>query len=97
MMTYRPFTVDEETGEIGEFPHFALFNERNWGLIIYDEVHLLPAPVFRITAEIQVCRGLGLTTTLLQTVWLSTLVQTWATPAALGVKVEVAMPLIVPV
>lgn len=66
MMTYRPFTVDQETGEIGEFPHFALFNERNWGLIIYDEVHLLPAPVFRITAEIQARRRLGLTATLVR-------------------------------
>ncbi len=66
MMTYRPFTVNEDTGEVGEFPHFALFNERNWGLIIYDEVHLLPAPVFRITAEIQARRRLGLTATLVR-------------------------------
>ncbi len=49
-----------------EFPHFALFNSRNWGLIIYDEVHLLPAPVFRITAEIQATRRLGLTATLVR-------------------------------
>jgi len=66
IMTYRPFTVDEQTGEIGEFPHFGLFNERDWGLIIYDEVHLLPAPVFRITAEIQARRRLGLTATLVR-------------------------------
>ncbi|MFP4345062.1 MAG: DNA repair helicase XPB [Anaerolineales bacterium] len=49
-----------------EFPHFALFNQEDWGLIIYDEVHLLPAPVFRITAEIQARRRLGLTATLIR-------------------------------
>lgn len=49
-----------------EFPHLALFNERDWGLIIYDEVHLLPAPVFRMTAEIQARRRLGLTATLVR-------------------------------
>jgi DNA excision repair protein ERCC-3 len=49
-----------------DFPHFALFNERDWGLIVYDEVHLLPAPVFRITAEIQARRRLGLTATLVR-------------------------------
>ncbi len=49
-----------------EFPHFGLFNENDWGLIIYDEVHLLPAPVFRITAEIQARRRLGLTATLVR-------------------------------
>ncbi len=49
-----------------EFSHFSLFDSRNWGLIIYDEVHLLPAPVFRITAEIQSRRRLGLTATLVR-------------------------------
>ncbi|WP_319478762.1 DNA repair helicase XPB [Marispirochaeta aestuarii] len=48
------------------FPHFALFRARDWGLIIYDEVHLLPAPVFRVTAEIQAVRRLGLTATLVR-------------------------------
>jgi len=48
------------------FPHFRIFNALHWGLIIYDEVHLLPAPVFRITAEIQACRRLGLTATLVR-------------------------------
>lgn len=48
------------------FTHLPLFNERNWGLIIYDEVHLLPAPVFRMTAEIQGKRRLGLTATLIR-------------------------------
>ncbi len=50
----------------GPFPHFRLFNDRDWGLIIYDEVHLLPAPVFRVTAEIQARRRLGLTATLVR-------------------------------
>ena len=58
-MTYRP-------KKDGDFPHFTLFNERDWGLIIYDEVHLLPAPVFRVTAEIQARRRLGLTATLVR-------------------------------
>jgi DNA excision repair protein ERCC-3 len=52
--------------ETEEFEHFALFDARNWGLIIYDEVHLLPAPVFRITAELQARRRLGLTATLVR-------------------------------
>jgi DNA excision repair protein ERCC-3 len=50
----------------GAFPHFELFNVENWGLIIYDEVHLLPAPVFRYTADIQAKRRLGLTATLVR-------------------------------
>ncbi len=49
-----------------QYPYFSVFNERNWGLIIYDEVHLLPAPVFRITADIQSKRRLGLTATLIR-------------------------------
>ncbi|NEW05442.1 DEAD/DEAH box helicase family protein [Paenibacillus sp. SYP-B3998] len=49
-----------------EFSHMRLFNEREWGLIIYDEVHLLPAPVFRATANIQATRRLGLTATLIR-------------------------------
>jgi len=48
------------------FTHFQLFRARNWGLIIYDEVHLLPAPVFKVTAEIQAMRRLGLTATLVR-------------------------------
>ncbi|MCL2135379.1 MAG: helicase-associated domain-containing protein [Candidatus Bathyarchaeota archaeon] len=46
--------------------HFELFSKRNWGFIIYDEVHTLPAPVFRITAELQTKRRLGLTATLVR-------------------------------
>ena len=49
-----------------EYPHLGLFTSRDWGLIIYDEVHLLPAPVFRVTAEIQARRRLGLTATLVR-------------------------------
>jgi DNA excision repair protein ERCC-3 len=59
IVTYRP---DRE----GDFPHFKLFDERDWGLIVYDEVHLLPAPVFRVTAQIQARRRLGLTATLVR-------------------------------
>jgi DNA excision repair protein ERCC-3 len=50
----------------GPFKHFSLFNERNWGLIIYDEVHLLPAPIFRAVANLQSRRRLGLTATLVR-------------------------------
>jgi DNA excision repair protein ERCC-3 len=59
IITWRP---DRDS----EFPHFKLFRERPWGLIIYDEVHLLPAPVFRVTAELQAVRRLGLTATLVR-------------------------------
>jgi DNA excision repair protein ERCC-3 len=48
------------------FPHLDLIRRADWGLIIYDEVHLLPAPVFRVTAEIQSRRRLGLTATLVR-------------------------------
>jgi DNA excision repair protein ERCC-3 len=59
IITWRP-------GRDSDFPHFRLFRERHWGLIIYDEVHLLPAPVFRVTAELQAVRRLGLTATLIR-------------------------------
>lgn len=49
-----------------EFQHFGLFKKRGWGLVIYDEAHLLPAPVFRVTAELQTVRRLGLTATLVR-------------------------------
>jgi DNA excision repair protein ERCC-3 len=52
--------------KLSGFPHFGLFNRQDWGLIIYDEVHLLPAPVFRYTADIQAKRRLGLTATLIR-------------------------------
>jgi len=50
----------------GEYRHLELFDARDWGLIVYDEVHLLPAPVFRMTADIQSRRRLGLTATLIR-------------------------------
>ncbi|MCP5453320.1 MAG: DEAD/DEAH box helicase [Spirochaetaceae bacterium] len=59
VLTWRP---DKES----DFPHFDLFRRERWGLIIYDEVHLLPAPVFRVVAEIQAIRRLGLTATLVR-------------------------------
>ncbi len=68
----RPITVGTyqilvwRSKKDGEYPHFRLFRERNWGLIIYDEVHLLPAPIFRATAELQAVRRLGLTATLVR-------------------------------
>ncbi|WP_281887855.1 DNA repair helicase XPB [Paenibacillus sp. YYML68] len=59
MLTYRKSKNDP-------FVHMDLFNKRDWGLIVYDEVHLLPAPVFRVTADIQATRRLGLTATLVR-------------------------------
>jgi DNA excision repair protein ERCC-3 len=59
ILTWRP---DKDA----DFPHFDLFRKEKWGLIIYDEVHLLPAPVFRVVAEIQAVRRLGLTATLVR-------------------------------
>ncbi len=50
----------------GEYKHLDLFDSRDWGLIVYDEVHLLPAPVFRMTADLQSRRRLGLTATLVR-------------------------------
>jgi DNA excision repair protein ERCC-3 len=49
-----------------DFPHFKIFDRLDWGLVIYDEVHLLPAPIFRVTAHIQARRRLGLTATLVR-------------------------------
>jgi DNA excision repair protein ERCC-3 len=64
LATYQILTHRNDKTE--EFPHFKLFDQRDWGLIIYDEVHLLPAPVFRVTANIQARRRLGLTATLVR-------------------------------
>jgi DNA excision repair protein ERCC-3 len=73
MLTHRgrPRSVSTEDLPTEEtdpaaFPHLALFNERDWGLIVYDEVHLLPAPVFQVTASLQARRRLGLTATLVR-------------------------------
>lgn len=57
MLTYRK-------GE--HYPHFERLNREPWGLIVYDEVHLLPAPIFRLTADVQSTRRLGLTATLIR-------------------------------
>lgn len=62
--TYQILTYRKKKSE--EYPHLKLFEAQDWGLIIYDEVHLLPAPVFRITADIQARRRLGLTATLVR-------------------------------
>lgn len=62
--TYQILTHRRSEDE--PFKHMQLFHERNWGLIIYDEVHLLPAPVFRVTADIAATRKLGLTATLIR-------------------------------
>lgn len=59
ILTYRKSSVDE-------FEHMKLFNEKKWGFIIYDEVHTLPAPIFRAVADIQATRRLGLTATLVR-------------------------------
>jgi DNA excision repair protein ERCC-3 len=60
--TYQVIT----TKRGGIHPHLELFGARDWGLVLYDEVHLLPAPVFRMTADLQARRRLGLTATLVR-------------------------------
>ncbi|QGF24008.1 helicase [Raineyella fluvialis] len=60
--TYQVITTKRN----GIHPHLELFSARDWGLVIYDEVHLLPAPVFRMTADLQARRRLGLTATLVR-------------------------------
>jgi DNA excision repair protein ERCC-3 len=64
LTTYQILTYRRRKGD--DFLHFDLFSKGDWGLIVYDEVHLLPAPVFRATAEIQARRRLGLTATLVR-------------------------------
>lgn len=64
LATYNILTYKKKKDS--PFEHFNLFTKKNWGLIIYDEVHLLPAPVFRMTSEIQSKRRLGLTATLIR-------------------------------
>ncbi len=60
--TYQVLTTKRK----GTYAHIDLLDARDWGLILYDEVHLLPAPVFRFTADIQARRRLGLTATLVR-------------------------------
>ncbi|MFZ0160933.1 MAG: DNA repair helicase XPB [Kineosporiaceae bacterium] len=60
--TYQVMTTRRK----GVYSHLELFDARDWGLVIYDEVHLLPAPIFRMTADLQARRRLGLTATLVR-------------------------------
>ncbi|MGH3498536.1 MAG: DNA repair helicase XPB [Nocardioidaceae bacterium] len=60
--TYQVMTTRRK----GVYTHLELFDARDWGLVIYDEVHLLPAPIFRMTADLQARRRIGLTATLVR-------------------------------
>ena len=60
--TYQVMTTRRK----GVFTHLELFDARDWGLVVYDEVHLLPAPIFRMTADLQARRRIGLTATLIR-------------------------------
>src|SRR5699024_1752776 len=64
----RPITIATyqvlTTRRKGSYLHLELLDAKDWGLVIYDEVHLLPAPIFRLTASLQARRRLGLTATL---------------------------------
>ncbi len=66
----RPVTIATyqimTTRRKGVYSHLELFDARDWGLVVYDEVHLLPAPIFRMTADLQTRRRLGLTATLVR-------------------------------
>ena len=66
----RPVTIATyqimTTRRKGVYTHLELFDARDWGLVVYDEVHLLPAPIFRMTADLQTRRRLGLTATLVR-------------------------------
>ena len=66
VLTWAKRGVDKSADIFERHPHLKLFDETGWGLVIYDEVHLLPAPVFRATARIQAIRRLGLTATLVR-------------------------------
>lgn len=59
ILTWRP-------DKVSDFPHFELLRKVRWGLVICDEVHLIPAPVFRVVAELQAMRRMGLTATLVR-------------------------------
>jgi DNA excision repair protein ERCC-3 len=60
--TYQVMTTRRK----GSYAHLELFDARDWGLVVYDEVHLLPAPIFRMTADLQARRRIGLTATLVR-------------------------------
>ena len=60
--TYQVMTTRRK----GVYSHLELFDAKDWGLVVYDEVHLLPAPIFRMTADLQARRRIGLTATLIR-------------------------------
>ena len=60
--TYQVMTTRRK----GVYAHLELFDAKDWGLVVYDEVHLLPAPIFRMTADLQARRRIGLTATLVR-------------------------------
>ncbi|HET9859973.1 MAG TPA: DNA repair helicase XPB [Nocardioidaceae bacterium] len=64
-VTIAPYQV-MTTRRKGVYAHLELFDARDWGLVVYDEVHLLPAPIFRMTADLQARRRIGLTATLIR-------------------------------
>ncbi|MDP9405332.1 MAG: DEAD/DEAH box helicase, partial [Actinomycetota bacterium] len=66
VLTWRDPGAAEDAALTVAHPHLGLFDAQRWGLVVYDEVHLLPAPVFRATAQIQAVRRLGLTATLVR-------------------------------
>jgi DNA excision repair protein ERCC-3 len=70
MKEIRPVTIATyqilTTKRKNEYAHLSLLNAKDWGLIVYDEVHLLPAPIFKMTADLQARRRLGLTATLVR-------------------------------
>lgn len=66
VLTWADQSVAKDADLLDRHPNLALFDAEEWGLVIYDEVHLLPAPVFRATARIQAVRRLGLTATLIR-------------------------------
>ena len=66
VLTWSDPSKEKDADLFERHPHLALFDRQEWGLVIYDEVHLLPAPVFRATARIQAVRRLGLTATLVR-------------------------------
>jgi DNA excision repair protein ERCC-3 len=66
VLTWRDPSRPDDAPLTELYPHLGVFDEHPWGLIVYDEVHLLPAPVFRATAQIQAVRRLGLTATLVR-------------------------------
>ena len=66
VLTWADPSVPKDADLFDRHPNLALLDAQDWGLVIYDEVHLLPAPVFRATARIQAIRRLGLTATLIR-------------------------------